>query len=189
MFKGPTERFRVESSLAQSDISRYASPSRWEVVTWEIKELRMSQKELLLTAGYAGHSLDSFLAKLMAHEVRVVVDVRQNPVSRKKGFSGSKLSTFLEANAIEYVHESQLGVPVDLRKQLKAGAQSLAAYFEGFRDYLARRGDVLDRLYDLAITKRCCLICLENRPAECHRHIVAEAVEARNGHRLKVVHV
>ena len=123
------------------------------------------------------------------HDVKVVVDVRQNPVSRKKGFSRSTLSTFLAANDVEYIHESELGVPVQLRKQLKTGEQQLSGYFEGFRSYLTKCGVALDRLYDLAIRKRCCLICLEHLPEECHRSVVAEAVEARNGHKLRVVHV
>ena len=149
----------------------------------------MPQKELLLTTGYAGHDLKSFLETLRKHEVRVVVDVRQNPVSRKKGFSRSKLSAFLTANKVEYLHESELGVPVELRRKLKAGQQTLAAYFAGFREYLTGRGNALDRLYALATMKRCCLICAEHLPEECHRSVVAEAVEARNGRKLKVVHV
>lgn len=149
----------------------------------------MPHKEVLLTTGYAGHDLESFLGKLREHDVKVVVDVRQNPVSRKKGFSRSKLSAFLTANEVEYVHECELGVPAALREQLKAGEQDLGAYFEAFRHYLTGLGDALDRLYDLATRKRCCLVCVEHLAEECHRSVVAEAVEVRNGHKLKVVHV
>jgi len=149
----------------------------------------MSEKEVLLTTGYSGHDLASFLGKLKEHDVSVVVDVRQNPVSRKKGFSASKLSAFLIDHGVDYVHVPELGVPVALREQLKAGEQDLGAYLDGFRDYLAGCGDALDRLYGLAIKKRCCLICVEHLHRECHRSVVAEAVQARNGHKLKVVHV
>jgi uncharacterized protein (DUF488 family) len=149
----------------------------------------MSQKELLLTAGYAGHDPRSFLAELRQRDVEVVIDVRQNPWSRKKGFSRSKLSGFLEDNGVAYVHESELGVPVGLRKKLKAGQHEFHAYLDEFRSYLAEHGGALDRVYELAIEKRCCLICLEHRAEDCHRSVVAQAIEARNGHRLKVVHV
>jgi uncharacterized protein (DUF488 family) len=118
-----------------------------------------------------------------------VIDVRQNPVSRKKGFSRSSLSAFLAANDVDYIHESELGVPLRLRKQLKSGEQELAGYFAGFREYLTSCGVALDRVYELAVEKRCCLICVEHLPEECHRSIVAEAVEARNGHKLKVQHL
>ncbi len=149
----------------------------------------MPQIECLLTTGYAGHDPESFLAKLREHDIQVVVDVRQNPVSRKKGFSRSKLAAFLAAHDVEYVHESKLGVPVVLRKQLKSGETDLADYFRVFRDYLAGCDVALDKVYQLATQKRCCLICVEHRAEECHRSVVAEAVEARNGHKLKVLHV
>jgi len=149
----------------------------------------MSAKASLLTAGYAGHTLESFLRKLEEYNVAVVVDVRQNPISRKKGFSRSRLSEFLAVHNVEYVHESELGVPRELRKQLQAGHHGLIAYFDSFRKCLAARTDALDRVYDLAIRKRCCLICLEHRAVDCHRSVVAQAVESRNGHKLEVVHI
>ncbi|MEX2317691.1 MAG: DUF488 domain-containing protein [Pirellulales bacterium] len=67
----------------------------------------------LFTAGYAGHDLDSFLEKLRNNDIQTVVDIRQNPVSRKKGFSRSRLPEFLSDHGIEYVHVRELGVPVD----------------------------------------------------------------------------
>ena len=149
----------------------------------------MSQKKVLLTAGYAGHDQASFLAKMKECGVGVVIDVRQNPVSRKKGFSRSKLSEFLATNEVEYVHESKLGVPAELRERLKSGKQGLVAYFHDFREYLVKQVEALDRVYDLATTRRCCLLCLEHLPAECHRSVVAEAVVARNGHDEEVRHL
>ncbi|MBN2130431.1 MAG: DUF488 domain-containing protein [Sedimentisphaerales bacterium] len=149
----------------------------------------MCREDVLLTTGYAGHDPMSFLAKLREHDVKVVVDVRQNPVSRKKGFSRSRLSAFLAAHDVQYVHESELGVPISLRRKLKSKEENLDRYFVGFRDYLAGCGAALDRVYELAIQKRCCLVCVEHLATECHRSIVAELVEARNGHALKVVHV
>ena len=139
----------------------------------------MPQTELLLTAGYAGHDSESFLGILRQHEVEVVVDIRQNPVSRKKGFSRSKLSAFLAANHVEYIHVSELGVPVHLRRRLNSGEEVLSAYLEAFRVYLSNCGGALDRLNDLASTKRCCLMCVERLHSQCHRSIVAEAVKAR----------
>jgi uncharacterized protein (DUF488 family) len=149
----------------------------------------MSTKKRLLTTGYSGHSAESFLSTLRLHDIRVVVDVRQNPVSRKKGFSRSALATFLAANEIEYIHESEFGVPIGLRRKLKAGEETLASYLDSFRTYLTDHGEALDRLYSLAIQKRCCLLCAEHRPEECHRSVVAEAAVDRNGHLLEVVHV
>lgn len=47
----------------------------------------------LFTLGYEGLVLDAFIARLQAAQVKTVVDVRELPLSRKKGFS--KISILL----------------------------------------------------------------------------------------------
>ena len=92
----------------------------------------MPTNSTLFTAGYAGHDLDSFLRMLGEHQIQVIVDVRQNPVSRKKGFSRSRLSEFLSNHGIEYIHLRELGVPAELRNQLRSGECGLTEYFAKF---------------------------------------------------------
>lgn len=41
----------------------------------------------LFTLGYEGLVIDAFIARLQAAQVKTVVDVRELPLSRKKGFS------------------------------------------------------------------------------------------------------
>lgn len=119
----------------------------------------------------------------------MVVDVRRNPISRKKGFSRSRLSEFLLDNDVEYQHVRELGVPNDLRAQLRDEACTLDEYFVGFRAYLTSQDQALDDLYSLATRRRCCLVCVEHESHECHRSVVAEEVVSRNGHRVEIVHV
>jgi uncharacterized protein (DUF488 family) len=149
----------------------------------------MSQKRPLFTAGYAGLDPESFLAKLQKHRVRVVVDVRQNPVSRKKGFSRKSLSAFLERNGVDYLHARSFGVPTKLRNKLKSGEQGLPAYLSEYRKYLETQGFAISELYNLVRRKRGCLICLENCSYECHRSVVAEVVANLNGKDLEIVHL
>jgi uncharacterized protein (DUF488 family) len=149
----------------------------------------MPTKRKLLTTGYAGHDPESFVLKLKEHKVEVVVDVRQNPVSRKKGFSRSRLSEFLTDHGLEYLHVREFGVPTDLRNRLRSGKCDLSDYLSDFRDYLAGQENALDQLYILAIRKRCCLICVEHLSDECHRSVVADVVAVRNGHQVEIVHI
>jgi uncharacterized protein (DUF488 family) len=149
----------------------------------------MSSRHELFTVGYAGQDLDSLLATLRQHGVEVVIDVRRNPISRKKGFSRSALSAFLLASKLEYLHERELGVPSDLRKRLRDGEQDLSSYLGDFQVYLNAHGDAVDRLYRLATGRRCCLLCVEQRSEECHRAVVAEAVASRNGRELRIIHL
>ncbi len=46
----------------------------------------------LFTIGYEGAQLADFLATLACHRVSVVVDVRELPLSRRKGFSKNRLA-------------------------------------------------------------------------------------------------
>jgi uncharacterized protein (DUF488 family) len=149
----------------------------------------MGAKRKLLTTGYAGHDPDSFLGKLQEHDVDVVVDVRQNPVSRKRGFSRTKLSEFLTDHGIEYTHLPELGVPANLRHRLRDGECDLDEYFTDFREYLQTQDNVLDELYTMAARKSCCLICVEHLPDDCHRSVVADVVASRNEHRIEILHV
>ncbi|MBK6650144.1 MAG: DUF488 domain-containing protein [Betaproteobacteria bacterium] len=45
----------------------------------------------LFTLGYEGLTIDAFIARLQAAQVKTVVDVRELPLSRKKGFSKTGL--------------------------------------------------------------------------------------------------
>jgi len=56
------------------------------------------------TIGYQAHSVPSMLRVLHANKVALLIDVRQNPVSRKTGFSGPRLQVELQQLGIEYAH-------------------------------------------------------------------------------------
>jgi uncharacterized protein (DUF488 family) len=143
----------------------------------------------LLTTGYAGHTPESFIEKLQEYDVETVVDVRQRPLSRKRGFSRTGLSIFLEENGIQYVHVRELGVPIELREQLKSGACDLPTYLDAFGEYVVRQEVALNELYAMALAKTCCLLCVEHRAEECHRSVVATAMANRNGRRVKIEHI
>ena len=61
--------------------------------------------------GYEGENVDSLVAKLLAWKIAVLVDVRLNAISRKRGFSKRSLSEALDAVGITYVHLPNLGQP------------------------------------------------------------------------------
>ncbi|MBA3393051.1 MAG: DUF488 domain-containing protein [Deltaproteobacteria bacterium] len=48
---------------------------------------------------------------LSAHRIDRVIDVRDLPLSRRRGFSKTPLATALTAHGIEYVHLRQAGNP------------------------------------------------------------------------------
>jgi uncharacterized protein (DUF488 family) len=139
----------------------------------------------LATIGYERVSLTGMLDTLTAAGVTLLLDVRELPVSRRKGFSKSSLSQALAKLGIGYEHARALGSPRDIRHRLRRDGD-LERYFVDFRKYLKTQNTLLD---DLARRLSGCvaLLCFEREPAECHRSVVAAALASRT--RLRVEHL
>ena len=72
----------------------------------------------VFTIGYEGKSIDQFIHELSENKIHVLIDVRRNAFSRKKGFSKSRLTDHLKEAGIEYVHIPELGIESKRRKNL-----------------------------------------------------------------------
>jgi uncharacterized protein (DUF488 family) len=141
----------------------------------------------LFTIGYENHRTpDSLIATLREAGVRRLVDVRELPLSRKRGFSKTSLSEALKDAKIEYDHVRALGNPKPYRDLYKAGRVA-----EGERRYrkhlhngsygaLIELGETLD--------DGTCLLCFEASHEDCHRSVIVEALEERLG-TIDVVHL
>jgi uncharacterized protein (DUF488 family) len=68
------------------------------------------------TLGYQSHTFTTMVNVLTGHSVGVLVDVRQNPISRKKGFSKKQLEKTVPNFGISYMHCPELGTPPPVRK-------------------------------------------------------------------------
>ena len=138
----------------------------------------MTRRRLqILTIGYEGTSLADFLATLKAAGVQRLLDIRELPISRRKGFSKSALSKALAETGIAYCHERALGSPREIRYRLREDGD-LARFFSDFREYLATQCSLLDSLARTT-TGSVALLCYERNHAECHRSVVAEALARR----------
>jgi uncharacterized protein (DUF488 family) len=131
----------------------------------------------LCTIGYQGFTAEQWVTQLRTQQIEVVVDVREMPLSRKRGFSKSSLCALLDSNGIEYVHLRALGNPKEFRERLKSG-WAFDEWAVEFRRILRARPEALAALMALAAENRVCLVCFEEDPATCHRSIVAESLRA-----------
>lgn len=127
----------------------------------------------LWTIGYSGKELDSMLRLLADAGVEVLVDVRWNPLSRKKGFSKSALWAAAMEAGIEYRHFRDLGAPGDLRDELSASSD-FVAFSKSYRSHLSTQQEPLAQLEELASSRAVCVLCVEEQPEDCHRGILAE---------------
>jgi len=136
----------------------------------------------VMTIGYEGLEIDKFLEFLSYHKVEVLVDVREVPISRKRGFSKSRLSQALDDAGIEYVHMKDLGSPKDIRSRLKVD-HDYDAFFSAYDSYLETQTEALDQLIGLVTeSRRVCLMCFESSHDQCHRsHIASHIADRTDG--------
>lgn len=127
----------------------------------------------VFTAGYSGHTPDSFVALLEEAQVRQVLDVRSRPFSRKAGFSKRALSEFMGERGLAYAHLPALGAPPEMLDKKSDGAP-FSKLVPTYRRHLAGQPGAIKEAEALARSAPSALICLENDPKECHRGILAE---------------
>ena len=144
----------------------------------------------LVTIGYEGRSLESYLNELLRDGVTVLCDVRRNPLSRKYGFSKGTLSKACEGVAIRYEHLPELGIASDQRQDLRTQADYDALFVEYERESLPRQQASLEKIRGwVARGDRVALTCFERQPEQCHRHCVAEALERMSDTKLTAHHL
>jgi uncharacterized protein (DUF488 family) len=93
--------------------------------------------QVLFTLGYEGKSIEAFINALIQHDIRLLCDVRKNPLSRKFGFSKRKLDHITDTIGIRYIHIPDLGIESVKRSSLETA---------GSKYCLASCAKTIDRL-------------------------------------------
>jgi len=130
----------------------------------------------LATIGYESAELVDFIATLKQAGVNRLIDVRELPISRRKGFAKKALSEALTRAGIEYLHLRGLGDPKEGRDAARAG--NMALFTRVFNRHMkseSARTD-LQSAVRYAAEGGVCLMCYERDPSVCHRSIVASAI-------------
>lgn len=141
-----------------------------------IINLTLSKEEShkLFTVGYEGISVEEYINKLIKNNIKVLCDVRKNPLSRKYGFSKSILSDLIGKFGIKYIHISELGIESDNRKNLKTVKDYIDLFDEYEKTVLVNQKMRINYLYDIfKKEKRIALTCFEEKPEFCHRTRIA----------------
>ena len=142
----------------------------------------------LLTVGYEGLTLDQFFALLASENVEIIVDVRQNPISRKKGFSKNALSSSASEHGLTYVHLKEFGCPLAIRNEYRE-TSDWSEYTLRYTDYLSTLNMELYELLSKTLAARCCLLCFEADPETCHRYFIAERLKEIATNHFAIVHL
>lgn len=136
------------------------------------------QTKTIVSVGYEQRDIDEFVDLLRSQHVDLLVDVRLNAISRKRGFSKTALADALREAGIEYRHERVLGNPKPNRDPFRRGEESARQWYEDhLRDHAVA---VCDELLELASSLRIALLCFERDHATCHRSSITAVASAED---------
>ncbi len=150
----------------------------------------VSAETILFTIGYEGISLEAYLGKLIKNDVKLLVDVRNNPLSQKYGFSKTLLSRYCYSLNIEYIHFAEVGIQSEDRRELN-DQKSYDALFDAYKlKTLPKTMPIQNEILQLLRNKkRIALTCFEANICQCHRKHLSEAITQLPGWDFKLKHI
>jgi uncharacterized protein (DUF488 family) len=148
----------------------------------EIKQLQFAWNTdttpFVFTVGYEGLTIDAFLYKLIANNIKVIVDVRNNPQSMKYGFSKKRFSDYIEKAGMRYIHIPELGIPSVMRKGLGTTVTHERLFHKYETDLLPKQVEAKTQLLNLINENpRVALVCFEADYHFCHRYRLVEYLQ------------
>lgn len=142
----------------------------------------------LTTVGYEGTPATNIVESLQRAGVDTLVDVRQNPISRKPGLSKKRFAETLRDARIGYIHFRELGNPRENRDSFRSGEASSLIRFREVLDSPAGE-QALDELSVRMANEHLALFCYEREPRRCHRNIIANYLLAGDRRSTRVIHL
>ncbi|MDE2858856.1 MAG: DUF488 family protein [Chloroflexota bacterium] len=178
------------SPLIKDVYDRY----RWYALNSERSERRLFPMPFrpkapvaVYTVGYEGKSVDAFFNYLLEKGIETIIDVRANPISRKYGFSGSRMKQIGEYLGIEYQHFPSLGVASSERANLRDNGSYTRLFNKYEQHILAYRKQEVREVGKYMQSWPSVLVCVEKDVTCCHRSRLAIAVARES--RLRVTHL
>ncbi|MFM2385961.1 MAG: hypothetical protein RL660_718 [Bacteroidota bacterium] len=147
-------------------------------------------ESILYTIGYEGISLEEYFNRLIKNDIKLLIDVRNNPLSMKYGFSKTSLQRFCIRLGISYEHLPELGILSHQRHELNSqdDYDKLFAQYRAnnLRDTKTSQHKILQLLMSHT---RVALTCFEANICQCHRKHLAESIQQLPEFKYKVQHI
>jgi uncharacterized protein (DUF488 family) len=143
--------------------------------------MALARSPELLTIGYEGCTIANVVTCLKAAGVKLLIDVRAVPRSRKPGFSKRQLAAGLDQAGIAYVHLQGLGTPKAGRDAVRSGHPE--RMYVIFSEHMTSDHAQAELAQAIALVRgaRTCLLCFERDAACCHRCLVAGLITRKTG--------
>jgi uncharacterized protein (DUF488 family) len=144
--------------------------------------------EYLFTIGHSNQTFEALLANLRAYEIETVADVRSQPVSKyTPHFNRGDLTWRLQEAGIKYAFMGDTlgGRPAEPSLYDEDGyvRYDLWSASDAFREGIARLRQAAERW-------RVAVLCSEEDPQACHRHLlIARVLAAVGWPRSRIAHI
>jgi uncharacterized protein (DUF488 family) len=153
----------------------------WERACESVPLMTPGDPNGVIGFGYEGAELATFVDSLARGQVSLLVDVRLNAISRKRGFSKRGLAEALTASGIRYEHAPELGNPTWNRAGFAGSPADVAAARMTYR-HLIESGPASSRLEAIAEAAAATVVavlCVEADERQCHRYVLLDEVRRR----------
>ncbi|MBE2228563.1 MAG: DUF488 family protein [Ignavibacteria bacterium] len=155
----------------------------------EKREL-ISSKSGLFTIGYEGNSIEKYLNKLILNDIKILIDVRRNPISMKYGFSKNQLKNYCNRLNILYLHFPQLGIESSKRTSLKTQDDYDLLFKEYENCMLPQNIDKLEEIIKLVnMHNSVAITCFEAFHGQCHRGKISQTISTMPNCNFEVNHI
>lgn len=147
-----------------------------------------SAKHTVYTIGHSTHTLEEFLEMLQSFKIKMVVDIRSFPGSRKfPQFNNENLKVSLPANDIGYIHLKELGGRRKVNKE-SLNTRWRNDSFRAYADYMETDSfeGGMRQLEEIALQSPTAYMCSEAVWWRCHRSMVSDVLKAEG---WKVLHI
>lgn len=140
------------------------------------------------TIGHSTHSFDEFVAMLKYYEIKMLVDIRRFPGSRRyPHFNSAVLEASLAEQNLEYLHLENLGG----RRKANLDSKNTAwrhPSFRGYADFMETETfkEEINKLETIASEHHTSIMCSEAVWWSCHRSMVSDYLKAKG---WKVMHI
>jgi uncharacterized protein (DUF488 family) len=136
--------------------------------------------KMIWTIGHSTRTIDEFIKMLQSFQIRVLVDVRNYPGSRRyPHFNKEALEISLAKNDIQYVHIKDLG---GRRKPKPDSINTMwrNEAFRGYADYMETDDfkKAVEQLQMLGNKYRIAFMCSEAVWWRCHRSLISDYLKS-----------
>lgn len=146
------------------------------------------QAHIIYTIGHSTRTLTDFVDMLQSFDIKILVDIRHYPGSRKyPHFNKENLEVEMADNGIEYMHIKELGGRRKVVENSKNNRWRNTS-FRGYADYMETEDfkKAITKLESIALQQSTAYMCSEAVWWRCHRSMVSDYLKAKG---WRVLHI